>query len=86
MLPLERPRFARVTELDLHGKPITDAGLAWLADPATGLTRLATLDIGNTKVTDAGAKTLASGWRGSVQRPLPISSRALSDTRCAAWS
>lgn len=62
--PLGPAEFARVEELDLYSDPITDAGAAWLADPATGFTALTTLYLGHTWITDAGLVALAA--KGSV--------------------
>jgi len=58
--PLGPAEFARVTALDLSREPITDAGAAWLADPAIGLTALTGLYLQRTEITDAGAAALAS--------------------------
>lgn len=56
--------FSRVTELDLKRTQVSDAGAAWIADPATGLTALATLYLQLTPVTDAGAKAAARADSG----------------------
>ncbi len=65
--------FVRVKRLKLISEPITDAGAAWLADPATGLTALTTLILDFTLITDAGAKALAakdSGLRALTELSL----------------
>jgi hypothetical protein len=62
--PLGPAELARVIELDLNGGPITDAGAAWLADPATGLKSLTSLELRRTKVTDAGVQALARADTG----------------------
>lgn len=52
--------LGRVTVLMLRGEPITDAGAAWLADPATGLGALTELHLGGTRLTNVGAAALAA--------------------------
>jgi hypothetical protein len=66
---LGRAEFARVTELNLMYRPITDAGVAWLSDPATGLVALTSLSLFDTEVTDAGVKDLAraDGGLGALE-------------------
>ncbi len=56
--------FARVTELDLKRTAVSNAGAAWLADPATGLSALATLNLQHTALTDAGLAALARADTG----------------------
>lgn len=58
--PLGPAEYAGVTELDLAGDPITDAGAAWLARPDSGFTALPTLSLSQTKITDAGVAALAA--------------------------
>jgi hypothetical protein len=62
--PLGPAEFARVTELTLSGEPITNAGAAWLADPASGLTSLTYLNLYATKISDAGVAALATKESG----------------------
>lgn len=62
--PLGPAEFGRVTELMLHSFLITDAGAAWLADPARGLIALTELWLSYSKITDAGVRALASEYSG----------------------
>lgn len=62
--PVDAATFARVAELDLSGELITDAGAAWLSDPATGFGELATRYLDGTQVTDDGLAYLARGDTG----------------------
>ncbi|MBX9735752.1 MAG: hypothetical protein K2X32_02405 [Phycisphaerales bacterium] len=66
--PISVAEWGRVTELNLTGDPITDAGAAWLADAATGLRALTKLDLSSTQITDAGVAALAA--QGSCLRKL----------------
>jgi hypothetical protein len=59
--PVER---ARVTDIEFVNKQITDAGVAWLAHPATGLKALSKLKLLYTSVTDAGVTDLARADTG----------------------
>lgn len=56
--------LARVTELNLSRTAVSDAAAAWLADPATGLTKLASLNLQYTPVTDVGVAALARADTG----------------------
>lgn len=65
--PLGPDEWAKVTELVLHGDPITDAGVEWLTRADSGFSALESLDLGGTQVSDAGVEALAaktSGLRG----------------------
>ena len=56
--------FAQVTELNLSREPVSDAGAAWLSDPATGLSFVTTLNLQQTMLTDAGVQALARNDTG----------------------
>lgn len=62
--PLGPAEFVRVTGLNFDGDPITDTGVAWLADPGTGMEGLTALWLMRTKVTDAGVENLARSDTG----------------------
>lgn len=72
--------IARVTELDLSQGPISDAGVKWLANPATGLKSLTVLNLQTTKVTDAGIAALSSVNSGLKQlKTLLLASTGVTD-------
>ena len=59
--------LAGLTELDLKNTPIDDSGVAWLAEPATGLSALTTLNLQHTSVSDRGIALLARPDSGLTQ-------------------
>ncbi|MFN0134004.1 MAG: P-loop NTPase fold protein [Phycisphaerales bacterium] len=83
--PLGPAELARVTELNLAGDPITDAGAAWLARADSGLTALTSLYLWNTKITDAGAKALAAKDSGlTALTSLSLGGTQVTDAGAAA--
>lgn len=60
--PFDNAAFGRVTEVNLWGDPITDAGAASLARPDSGLNALAELDLWGTQVKDAETQAIEARW------------------------